>query len=375
MPICLNVINPTGEVMEQTYSAIDWTTLAEIIDEGKTVLFLGPEATVNYGDHERQNRFFGQLLADHADELHSYNQEDGLFVFSAREAIYQIATKVKRFYSQDYGSPMLEKLAQIPFHFIVVLTADCSLQFAMERLRLSYNEDYYDVLNERTDLHLPTRHTPPLFYHLLGTAKNTDTLIISHGQMYDFIRSFLGGTKLPQNIKTALNFQKAKSLIFLGINFDKWYFQLILNVLGVDAHAYNSFASIQEGETGLRTVWEKYFRIHFVPHHLDEFVNNLHAAFPPDKLRTAQPQKPVVRYKNASFIKYFSAAFGATDFDTFCLSYFDEVHNDFADGQGKSARVNKLIAYVQQNNQYENLLGLMKDENPVQFEKNAPYYE
>lgn len=358
----------------EAYNTIDWTILAQIIDEGKCVLFLGPEATVNYGDQDRQNRFFRQLLDNYPGQLHSYHQEDGLFVFSEQQAIYNISVEVNRFYSNDYSSPMLSKLAQIPFHFIVLLTPDTSFQKEMERQGFAFNEDYYNRLAKH-EPELPTRNTPPLFYHLLGSVKKTDTLIISHGQMYEYIRSFLGGAPLPQNIKTAINYQNAKNLIFLGVHFDKWYFQLMLNMLGVDANSYNSFASIQGGATGLRTIWEKCFRIHFVPHQIDEFVNKLHEAFGTNQLRKVTAVAVNRKYKNANLIKYFKAAFNATDLDSFCLSHFEEVYDDFTSNQEKGSRINKLLSYVRQQNEYDKLLAAMKDENPFQYEKNAPYYE
>jgi hypothetical protein len=355
---------------------IDWETLAEIISEGKCVLFLGPGATVNYSEKDRQNQFFMGLLKNHPAEIHSYHQEDGFFVFSKNEAIYDISIKVRKFYKEDYSSPMLEKLAQIPFHFVVLLSPDTALQTEMARQGFPYTEDYYDTINEHTPA-LPTPNTPPLIYHLLGISHKAESLIVSHGEMYNYMRAFLGGTKLPQTIKTAINFQNAKNLIFLGVDFNKWYFQLMLNMLGIDTNNYNSYASIQSGATGLRTIWEKHFHINFVPHEIDEFVDKLHQYFLNKKqLRQLPIGQHITRsYRIANFSKFLTLAFSGTDLDNFCLSYFDSVYDDFTPEQGKSARINKLIEYVRQQEQYEKLLGLMEDENPIQFKKNEPYFE
>jgi hypothetical protein len=355
---------------------IDWDVLVEIISEGKCVLFLGPGATINYADKERQDRFFKELWKSHPDDIYSYHEEDGFFVFSKKEAIYDISIKARKFYNEDYGSPMLEKLARIPFHFIVLLSPDTTLQKEMSKQGFSYTEDYYDMLNEHNPP-LPSPDTPPLIYHLLGISQKTESLIVSHGEMYNFMRAFLGGTRLPQNIKTALNFQHAKNLIFLGVDFDKWYFQLIMNILGVDSNNYNSYASIQTGEIGLRTIWEKHFRINFVPQQIDDFVDNLHQSFAnSNRLRQPASVKPAPHnYKIANIIKFMNNALNGTDLDSFCLSYFDKVYDDFTPEQGKSARINKLMEYVRQADDFENLLHLMKEENPIQYSKNEPYYE
>jgi len=268
---------------------------------------------------------------------------------------------------------MLEKLAQIPFHFIVLLSPDTTLQTEMTKQSFAFTEDYYDIINEHSP-GLPTRDAP-LTYHLLGTSHKTESLIVSHGEMYNYMRAFLGGTKLPQNIKTAINFQNAKNLIFLGVDFDKWYFQLMLNMLGVDTNNYNSYASIQRGATGLRTIWEKHFHINFVPHEINEFVDKLHQHFTKDQLRQPKTEPPNRSYKIANIIRFLNVALNGTDLDSFCLSYFDSVYDDFTPNQGKLARINKLMEYVRQQNQYEKLLELMKEENPIQYEKNEPYYE
>ena len=245
----------------------------------------------------------------------------------------------------------------------------------MTKQGFAFTEDYYDIINEHAPV-LPTHDTPPLIYHLLGVSHKTESLIISHGEMYNYIRAFLGGTKLPQNIKSALNFQNAKNLIFLGVDFGKWYFQLMLNMLGVDTNNYNSYASIQNGATGLQTIWEKHFHINFVPHEIDEFVDRLHGQFKQNQLRSpAISGTAKHKYKVDSIIKYLILAFNGTDLDTFCLSYFDSVYDDFTPEQSKTTRINKLMEFVRQHDQYEKLLELMKGENPIQYDKNQPYYE
>ena len=367
-------ILPTNISLAST-KPIDWEILVDVISEGKCVLFLGPEATINYSDIHRQANFFTQILNNHSAEILSFHSEDGLFVFNDLRDIDDISRKVKTLYEEDYPSPMLTKLAQIPFHFIVSLSPDMALEKEMKKQGFPFDQDYYDTIKERSP-NLPTSDTPPLIYHLFGIAERTNTLIVSHKQMYDYIKAFLGGTKLPQNVKTALNYPNAERLIFLGVNFDKWYFQLMLNMLGVDASSYKCFASIQSGANNLRTIWEKHFHINFVPHQINEFVDRLHEVFErKNKLRNLANVAQKKQYRNANFIKYFNVALSGTDLDTFCLSYFDEVYNDFTPEQGKSARINRLMEYVRQQDQYERLLELMKEENPVQFEKNAPYYD
>ena len=47
-----------------TATPINWKTLVGTIEEGKCVLFFGPEATVNYKDKEHHEKFFTQVLGE-----------------------------------------------------------------------------------------------------------------------------------------------------------------------------------------------------------------------------------------------------------------------------------------------------------------------
>lgn len=82
-----------------------------------------------------------------------------------------------------------------------------------------------------------------------------------------------------------------------------------------------------------------------------------------------------IKYNLANIKRYFVVALSGSDLDSFCLSYFDDVYNEFVPDQSKSTRIDLLLKYIKQNNQYDRLLSLMKEENPVQYDKNAPYIE
>lgn len=362
-------------MQEATTTAVNWDRLADSIADGKCVLFIGPGATVNYGDPGRQHRFFQGLRDNPEMGIYSYLREDGLFVFGEERNIYDVCGSVRKFYEADYSSPMLEKLARIPFHLIVSLTPDTALEKEMKQQGFRANSAYYEVLREQNP-ELPTPETPPLLYYLLGTSTKVDSLIISHSQMYKYIRSLLGGIKLPDNLKTALNQQNAKNLVFLGVDFDKWYFQLILNMLGIDASSYKSFASAQQGGEEVRTIWESHFKINFVPHQIEQFVDGLYACVEGrGELRsTGSPAARQRSYLLPNIIRFLTLSLDGTGLEIFCQCYYTEVYDDFSPQQSKSERISKLVDFVRKTDGFEPLLELMKDENPVQFEKNLPYF-
>ena len=274
---------------------------------------------------------------------------------------------------------MLEKLARIPFHFIVMLTPDVSFEGEMKKQGFAFSQDYYEMPAQHT-VDLPTKDTVPLFYHLLGIADKTDSLIVTHKQMYDYIKALLGEVpKLPDNVKTPLNSNNVKNLIFLGVNFDKWYFQLILNMLKVDTNKCKNYAFVQTGDSTLQTIWEKHFNIIFVKEEIDEFVDKLHELFKDkDKLRksAAAGGKQIKKVYNVPNIKnFFIDAFKSDQFESFCQDYFEKVYNEFTKGESYSTRIGSLITYVQQEVEFDKLLKLMEEANAKQYTLNGPYYD
>ena len=137
------------------------------------------------------------------------------------------------------------------------------------------------------------------------------------------------------------------------------------------------YASEQETmDSGMKTLYESHFGINFATKDMETFVNKLHGQFSANQLRqpVANKEKPK-KYIKAAFIKFLNSAFNATDLDSLCMCYFEPVYEQFTNEQSKLTRINLLIDHVGKNNLYDDLMEYGKEQNQIQFEKFAPYYE
>lgn len=364
-------------MLHENTSPTDWEELTEFIADGKCVLFLGPGATVNYANSERQTQFFEELVRQYPNYLDSYNKGDDFLIFKDRKGFSTISRNIKNFYEEDFSSEMLAKLAQIPFHFIILLSPDMSLNREMKAQNFAFHADYFSKSNV-ANITSPNKTTLPLLYHIVGCTEEPNSLLISHSTMYAYIRSF--SERLPQFqwLKTALSEDNVNRILFLGVDFDKWYYQLMLDMLDLEEIPCIRHAYIHDTwESPMRSIWEKHFLIDFVPNQITEFVDTLHQhCKQKNVLRKAIEGAKIGRkYKISSFVKFFMIALNGEALDFFCMCHYPSVKDDFTPEQGKSMRINKLMEYVIQHDDYENMLSLMKDENQVQFNNNAPYYD
>ena len=79
-------------------------------------------------------------------------------------------------------------------------------------------------------------------------------------------------------------------------------------------------------------------------------------------------------YKIKNIYNLISASFDNASLVKFCFLNFEKVHSNFTDVQSTDTKIMSLIDYARRNLKLENLLSLMKEENPAQYEKHEPYF-
>lgn len=168
-----------------------------------------------------------------------------------------------------------------------------------------------------------------------------------------------------------------QNIIFLGFDFHKWYFQLILHLLKISYDPCIRYAAAQSQlDRPLQTLYESHFKINFESQDLEGFVSELHRRFKPEQLRRAAPTAAKKRiFHRQNIVRFLAKAFNPTDFETFCLINFEKVHNEFTPTQGQSNRINLLMDYAARQEQFETLLEYAQQENPIQYRNFAPYYD
>jgi len=356
---------------------INWQFITDAIERQKTILFLGHGVSINYKNPNHESAFFQDFIGKNQDDILSYHQQDGFLIFRNQDAKLLSLNKIRPFYEQDFSNDLLEKLAEIPFHLVISLTPDLSLKKVFERKQFLHTHHYYRT-KIRTEIDENPSKEKPLLYNLLGCVKDDESLISSHYDLFNLVQSIYADKNLPEKITSVFQKDLTKNIIFLGLDFEKWYFQMILHLLNINYDSCIRYAASQrELSHEHQTLIESEFKINFVSKDLKSFVETLHSQFPTEKLRkpSADAHKKNRKYLKNNILKFSAKAFNATDFETFCMINFEKVHEEFTPEMGQTKRISLLLDYLERNDEYENFLELAKEENPVQYKNFAPYYE
>ena len=292
-------------------TTIDWESTIESIRGEKCILFLGPEifASPKGGTlNERMLSYLGQqMVASKAPTVENQSGEaseskeevpqpssteileaigikyhtDGLFYFSSGPKRTQTCQKIRQFFRKEAfpeADAIFEKLVQIPFHLIFSVTPDQKLISWYDELNYPVNKQYFHKNNteEKEDI-LPTKDHP-LVYNLLGSMEDRESLVLSHKDLFDYLKSVLGSnTGIPEKLQEKVN-KQAEHIIFLGIEFEKWYMQLLLRILELhDDPNFLGLAAVQSVSEEIQTLYKNEFKIDFINHNILEFIEELHA--------------------------------------------------------------------------------------------------
>lgn len=255
---------------------IDWDVIIETIKAEKCILFLGPELFTNEQNEPLEKQLVDFLQVKNNPKVRVY--DDGLFFF--REGALKTLTyyKIKSFYSQSFPKTeaLFEKIAQIPFHFIVATTPDKKMSEVFDRLNLKHNFDFY-WKHQPPDKNakIPSIKSP-LAYNFFGCVDRQESLMLTHDDLFDYLESVFQGKSMPPKVRHHL-IQEVDNFILLGLPFDKWYMQLLLRILKLHKDAeFVKYASNLDLDDETQTLCYDHFRINFVPNNVEGFINEIY---------------------------------------------------------------------------------------------------
>lgn len=78
-------------------------------------------------------------------------------------------------------------------------------------------------------------------------------------------------------------------------------------------------------------------------------------------------------FNKSNIFKLMNSAFNDDGLQTFCAIHFEEVYNNFTNGQSKSQRILALMDYANRQLKMPELLSLVQAESPAQFDQHQPY--
>ncbi len=274
---------------------IDWDIIIETIKAEKCILFLGPEIFTDEQQQPLEQQLVNYLHINGDPKIRVY--DDGLFFFRERALKTLTYYRIKNFYAQSFprAETLLEKIAQIPFHFIIFTTPDKKMAEVFQRLNLKHSFDFYwknQAADER--IKVPTSASP-LVYNFFGCIDRQESLLLTHDDIFDYFESIFQGKTLASELKHHL-VREADNFIFLGIPFDKWYMQLLLRILHMHKEEeFVKYASNLVLDNEIKTLCYDHFRINFIPNKIEMFIDEIYKRCDQAGiLRKAGEQKPSI---------------------------------------------------------------------------------
>lgn len=258
-----------------TQTSIDWDFILSTIRDQKCVIILGPEMARTDANISFRNAFADSLHIEENPLVASYYQDEGFYLFTSSPAKTKVYYRLKNFYqNQPLNKTPYEQLARLPLKLILNAGHDRFLSNAMRQLDIPHSFDYFDKSQAREELP-PLRTDYPLVYNLLGSLEEEESLVLTHDDLYQLVFSILSRQQLPQGLLSEM--LKAHSLIFLGVNFDKWYVQLLLRLLKVNdsGNRHVRYSTNQKFAANTLTIFQEEFKIEFINDQIPSFINEL----------------------------------------------------------------------------------------------------
>lgn len=262
------------------FSNIDWEDVIDTLVEEKCVLFLGAGAYQPPGGGDIEEALINWLDAKNPDhpEIRLYNP-DGFFLFRKTRFKRKVIARTREFYNQAFTetTEKFNLLAQIPFTVIISLSPDNILAQTFDTCGLEYQSDFYFRHRKAPEyFERPTREKP-LIYNLLGNIEEPESLIMTHGDFFDYLDSVFKGNSMHNDFRQEL--ENAERYIFLGLPYEKWYFQLLLRILSMHSDKLREIErmALREFENPyLHELYTEEFKIEFIPTDISLFIETLY---------------------------------------------------------------------------------------------------
>lgn len=253
---------------------INWEFIIDKLNAGQCLLVIGPEAYRGTDGSILHDELIRQLALPANENIQKYYEEDGFFLFDDPYKRTLACHEIKAFYRSVQPTDILLQIAQIPFHVILTVTPDKVLPAAFEQLNFNFQFGHYKKNKDPQPIKTPTAALP-LVYNVFGCIDNEESMVLTHNDLYDYFKSIFARNSMPGRLNLVL--QEVKNIIFLGVPFEKWYFQLLLRELGIHQQQYQftRFAASQSATNELRTFCYEQFKINFIANNIGGFIQEL----------------------------------------------------------------------------------------------------
>ena len=255
----MGVVEPDTDYLNIVYQDIVDSFDGKI---GNCILLLGPELAVNDQGIDYKT-YFKNLSQNHVETIEKYFEDENLFAFQDGVSPRRVIPKIKNFYKTVGNKDLLNKIAQIKFPLIINFSPDLALRQVFEINRIDFTPGHFSRSTvSNNSLEKPSKDKP-ILYNILGSIDADGSLILDHGHMHQALEKLLAERSLPDNIEAFL--KNANTYVFLGFNYESWYYQLLCHRLNIKTEEHYSILSTPDCRDNDYTnrIMGKHFRMDF----------------------------------------------------------------------------------------------------------------
>jgi hypothetical protein len=253
----------------------DINLLINAICKNEAILVLGPDLMFNFENALLKE--FSKFLKDQ-EIAHNFNDDEELFSSKTQFDGEVFLYRHNFFESQKPGELHL-KIAQIPFHAIILLSPDLVLKNAFEKQNFQYDFKFYHKGKQQEEIKLYPTEKVPMLYNLLGNFEAPDSMVLCFDHLFDYLISIFGKYELPAIIRDVL--KKGQTIFFLGFKYERWYFKLIMRLIDLENKMRRQASSKEvEGMNGVVNFYSSEFQFKFIKDLTgNEIVDRIHKYF------------------------------------------------------------------------------------------------
>jgi hypothetical protein len=273
--------------------------IAAAIHNQSCVLFMGPEV-LRIDDNKGGFISFNQHLCEKIQAaLDTYNIYYDASLQANLSYMAQCYTEVPKYVPGDVArmakdeytkaeknrlidTRIYDSLSTLPFKLIINTNPDDLLYTCLNASRpgICINS-YYDTSNMEELNEIEAEQTLQkdfvLHYNIFGTFNQPNSILYTEGQFLDITNRLIqGNPKINPAILDILNTND--SYLFLGFDFDQWYFKILFELFKLKKERYRTL-SCNNDLAGISTLnrefFEEEFKIFFEKKGILQFINSL----------------------------------------------------------------------------------------------------
>jgi len=256
--------------------------LVERINRGDCVLVLGPHVAVRKSDRRPLHELFAEELD--AEDPTNVRRAAEMYLAKRRQDRDEVAAILRDVYDGAEVTDLHRDLAQLPFRICLNASWDNMMATAFEQAGKAPVTAYYNYKPSPPQrLSAPTVERP-LVYHLAGHHQDPPSLVLTEGDLIDYLVAFVKeNPPLSDHVRAILD-DPGASFLFLGLGFHQWYVRVLLHAMRVYKHNRPTMALEDQPffvhpdhEQAVGFFSERLIDIR--PLNPEEFASNLRAAY------------------------------------------------------------------------------------------------